>query len=83
MSEWISVKERLPELHCCTYDFVHVIGAIDGNYVKPLIYERTVIRGKVVERWKNEKGSVCGRNVTHWMQYPEPPVTEDKNENQT
>ena len=74
MSEWISVKDRLPD--------------VDGSYIVMTIkswepgrqpframvmeFETREINGKTVKRWKwGDKASMW--RVSHWMPLPEPP----------
>ena len=74
MSEWISVKDRMPEQ---TYPAQKVLfitktgGHFIGCYYKGTAYDRF-----------NGWYSMCVRidNVTHWMHLPEPPEEEKKNE---
>ena len=74
MPEWISVKDRLPKLPNAPYCDVLVIAAIKGNgRSTALFYERTTIRGKIVERWRYHYNRICDEEVTHWMPLPEPP----------
>lgn len=75
---WISVKDRLPEL------------PTNGNYVSRMfltcrngdkratvmLYERTVVRGKTVERWKYYWDRIADFEPDFWMPLPEPPEGE-------
>ena len=65
--KWISVKDRLPELHtkvlCC--------GIKGGRFIAELTtwgYERHLI-------WDKKNGRGCPE-VTHWMPLPQPPKGE-------
>ena len=58
MSEWISVKERLPE------EEERVLVYLDSNRS----YTKTD-----TDRLINSKWVRWGRDVTHWMPLPEPP----------
>ena len=72
--EWISVKERLPELPGSAWCSRIVICCDENGYVLPLYWERGIIRGKPVERWKYVWDRIYnGRDITHWMPLPEPP----------
>lgn len=78
--QWISVKERLPELPDKQYCSVQVIAAANVNgELKSMCmtFCRTTVRKKVVERfeWHDR---ICVWEVTHWMPLPEPPKLEDK-----
>lgn len=74
MSEWISVKDRLPELpNGEGWKTRMVIAADNRNCVAPMIYERAIIRRKPVERWKYYWDRIADVEVTHWMPLPEPP----------
>ncbi len=70
---WISVKDALPGLSEEEWDSVTVIACCDATEVIPMVYERAVVRGKVVERWKYCWGRIADVEVTHWMPLPEPP----------
>lgn len=72
MSEWISVKDRLPE---CGEKCLAVLNTIFGSYVDLFIYTNDILT--------NEPGFYCIYNlyyrmdkVTHWMPLPEPPKEE-------
>ena len=68
MSEWISVKDRLPDGECFAGNFKRgsygygeiIVGYISGG------------EGRFVA--ENEVEILCG--VTHWMPLPEPPEVE-------
>ncbi len=79
MREWISVKDRLPELPDYDYCSRIVIACDSKNFVSPMIYCRTLIRGKPINRWKHYWGKIADVQVTHWMPLPEPPE-EERNE---
>ena len=68
MTEWISVKDRLPEgLLVPTSVIVCVEFPTGGRLVAPTHYFRGSFAGQVQSE------------VTHWMPFPEPP-TEGENE---
>lgn len=73
-NQWISVKDRLPELpdrDCCS---VMVNTAKKGNpKSRPMIYERRIIRGKRVERWKYYWDRIADELPDYWMPLPKPP----------
>ncbi len=73
MSEWISVKERLPELPAGKWSSKMVLACNAKNHVSPMFYERAYVRGKSVERWKFYWDRIADVQVTHWMPLPEPP----------
>ena len=73
-NEWVSVKERLPELP----DFAHcdrmVITCDWKGHVAPMYWERRTIRGKSIERWRYHFDRIYdGFGITHWMPLPAPP----------
>jgi len=77
-SEWISVKDRLPDvdtensrsLLCESI----TVTASNGKWVRPMIYERASVRGKMVNRWKWIWDTIYdGDEITHWMPLPKPP----------
>ena len=59
--EWISVKDRLPEL-ANDYDVVHVLIYLDDGFITGADYEKDGF-----ELWADSG------EVTHWMPLPEPP----------
>ena len=68
--EWISVKDRLPnlsdfenELLCCFK------GWDDMYFMRILEYDANY------EEWSDWQGEVY-KNVTHWMPLPKPPKTD-------
>jgi hypothetical protein len=74
MSEWISVKDRLPESGervivfvpdykevCCDYVYARKYADIKGNdFFRPF-----------------NSGYSCIRTATHWMPLPEPPEVDE------
>lgn len=81
MSEWISVKERLPEVPEETiYGGTGRIGClVVANANKPTVmfmeYEHTTIRKKIVYRWK-WRDRISPWEVIHWMPLPDTPNPE-------
>lgn len=75
--KWIPCSERVPELPNGRRCNRAVIVCVRGH-VMPLIYERSIVRGKTVERWKWMWDRICDdpESITHWMPLPEPPETE-------
>jgi len=70
--EWISVKERLPELTPIFKDGPRSSGLVlvfSGHYVFCGKYEETLTTRKA--RWESVHGRLM--HVTHWMPLPEPP----------
>ena len=61
MSEWISVKDKLPDTYVCV--LVHYD---DGNMLVDAVGSN--------REWMDEDFR-CG-NITHWMSIPEPPKGE-------
>ena len=69
VQKWIPVNERLPE----TNNKTMVIVCVDGKKSAARWFERTTIRGKLVERFKYPWDVITCENITHWMPLPEPP----------
>jgi|GEM_PF-1934199 len=71
---WIPCSERLPVLPNGDWQQRTVIVCAKGH-VFPLSYEREVVRGKAVERWKWMWNRIYDKTeaITHWMSLPEPP----------
>lgn len=75
---WISVKDRLPNVDKTQsqHERVTVIVATERS-VFPLVYERTIVRKKVVYRWMWLWGTIYDFNdITHWRPLPELPKEE-------
>ena len=71
--EWISVKDRLPEIPVNGYAHVTVI-ATDGEMAFPALYERAVLKRGTFYRWKDVWNRIYdGNHITHWMPLPDPP----------
>lgn len=64
MSEWISVKDRLPELH-------HIVIIYDGYDVGAGSYQGNDDKGQI---WMGDDFSDYNPEVTYWMPLPEPPT---------
>lgn len=79
-NDFISVNDRLPVLKDWDYAseaFIIVSRLSSGKLiVGPGRYERSIVRGKRVERWRDERTGYLATNVTHWKKYPEPPPEE-------
>ena len=70
MSEWISVKDRLPEEDGEYITMTNARGRSNG--VLSQRYVTSTVRGKIMSRWWwNQRLSPW--LVTHWMPLPEPP----------
>lgn len=80
MSEWISIKDRLPNVDKTKGDYERVVViATTGKTVKPLIYERARVRGKTVRRWRWMWDRIYDdQEITHWMPLPKPPKEGDE-----
>lgn len=73
-NEWVSVKDRLPTLPGYDHCSVMVNTAYKNNPKScPMIYERSVVRGKRVERWKYYWDRIADEPPDYWMPLPEPP----------
>lgn len=70
---WISVEDRSPELTCNGWASKMVIAVRENGEVSPMIYERAIVRGKLIERWKFYWDRIADVRVTHWMPLPTPP----------
>ena len=79
MSEWISVKDRLPEFIENKFVSENVLGVVDG---KIGVYCRFIDEGWYWTKvhnigWEDLRESETEANdeyeVTHWMPLPEPP----------
>lgn len=81
--EWISVKDRLPDIDKTTsnYERIGVI-AYGKGWSKSgyRIYERTLVRGKTDYRWKYPWDRISDEEITHWMPLPEPPKEDGSND---
>ena len=77
MSEWISVKDRLPEdmgeVLVIVSGKPHENVTLDGAYE---LAEYDPVEGWILEMWPEWSSGV----VAHWMPLPEPPEEEKKNE---
>ena len=72
--EWVSVEDRLPELPKEKYCWVCVLGCRKSSKrCTPMLYERTVVRGKTVERWRDMEDRITHELPDYWMPLPEPP----------
>lgn len=80
--QWVSVEDRLPNVNRTkgAYEEIGVL-TFNGKTVKPLIYERALIRGKVVYRWKYMFDRIYDGVIIHWMPYPQPPKDKSEGEN--
>ena len=66
---WIPVSEKMPELPNSSYCSIGVI-ATDGKTSFYRTYERTVVRGKTVERWMYPWDRISDESITHWQPLP-------------
>lgn len=75
MSNWISVKDRLPEISDALFANKCWL-ATDGNRVHELRYVRNryakTEKGRA-PRWEDMSGRLAHMEVTHWQPLPEPP----------
>lgn len=74
---WIPCSERLPKLPESNRCQRTVIACVRGH-VMPMIYERDIVRGKIVERWKRMWDTIYHdpEAISHWMPLPKPPEEE-------
>ena len=72
--KWNCTKDRLPTLPDCDWCRVMVITATKGETkCHPMIYERSVVRGKHVERWLYHWDRIADKQPDYWMPFPMPP----------
>lgn len=74
MSEWISVKERLPEDDLpknTNRKMIRCFVATDKGTVKQCVRQRWRRPGGELVPWQWSKGGYA--NPTHWMPLPDPP----------
>lgn len=74
---WIPVEERLPKLPDSDYCSVMVLTACKRNpRSRPMIYERSLVRGRRVERWKYYWDRIADELPDYWMPLLCPPKEE-------
>ena len=66
MSEWISVKDRLPLYKQC------VLGYLDNGIITEVVYRGEYDNNEHIFRIELTRENTAER-VTHWMPLPEPP----------
>lgn len=80
-NQWVRTADRMPDIPGGekTWAHVSVIAARKGSKKSgPMIYERAVIRGKTVYRWKYVWDRIYDYNdIFAWMPYPEAPKEEE------
>lgn len=73
MSEWISVKDRLPliAIDGQSFETVEVL-VTDGKYVHATEFRA----GGVLTAWVefDGYGAIARSQITHWMPFPKPPT---------
>lgn len=74
-TEWVSVKDRLPQLPTNSDWCSIMVITTRKNDTKSrlMIYERAIVRGKRVERWKYYWDKIADDLPDYWMPLPEPP----------
>jgi hypothetical protein len=72
-TRWIPCSERLPELQDTWWHRVVIVCA--RGRVMPMVYERDIVQGKVVDLWKWMCREIYNEPeaITHWMPLPELP----------
>ena len=78
--KWVSVKNKLPTLPDGDYCHVMVITCQRcDNISLPMYYERALVRGKRVERWKYHWDRIVDPDdiPEYWMPMPEPLESEE------
>ena len=74
---WISVKEELPKLPDVSFYRVIVAACNEGDTKsRPMIYQRSTIRGQAVEKWLTASGEETYRTPDYWQYLPKPPENE-------
>lgn len=72
--QWIKTADRPPKLpnddYCSVWVITYLVGDI-GAY--PMQYERAIVRGKRVERWRYHWDRLADCVPDYWMPLPEPP----------
>ena len=72
--QWIKTADRAPKLpdddYCSVWVITYLVGDI-GAY--PMQYERAIVRGKQVERWRYCWDKLADFVPDYWMPLPEPP----------
>lgn len=89
MSQWISVKDRLPEEEENVLVLVREIEHYGRHREKRTVYRSVYVGWCVDGEWatmychgyqyienESEKDTNCDYDVTHWMPLPKPPKTE-------
>lgn len=80
-NRWVRTADRMPDIPGDEKSWAHVsvIAAERGSKKSsPMIYERAVIRGKTVYRWKYVWDRIYdGNGIFAWMPYPEAPKEEE------
>jgi hypothetical protein len=66
-AKWIPVEERLP------HEFVSVLVCIPCEHPLPTVQEAYLAGGV----WVTRTAFFDGKDVTHWMQLPEPPAYKE------
>lgn len=76
-AKWISVKDAMPDVDKTKSEReqIDVIVAVKfGNEIETgaMIYERAIVRGRTVYRWKNFRDRIVSDvEITHWMPMPQ------------
>ena len=77
--EWFPADQP-PKLGSWDYASVKVLAVVEELHGKcttrVLIYQRTIIRKKKVERWEDVYGRIFYDKVLLWAYLPEPPKAE-------
>lgn len=71
---WISVKDGLPKLPDVSFCNMFVLACNEGDTKsRPMLYQRSTFRGKVVEKWLTANGGETYRTPDYWQPCPKPP----------
>jgi hypothetical protein len=80
MSEWISVKDRLPDdrLEVDVWILITPSPSSFGMGDSWRIPNAYRLKGKWVHLHKCEEAELRGEYITHWIPVPEPPIDPDR-----
>lgn len=83
-NQWIMAADRMPDIPGDEKSWAHVsviVARKGSKKSSPMIYERAIIRGKTVYRWKYVWDRIYyGDDIFAWMPFPEPPEEEIESE---
>ena len=81
MAKWIRANEQLPQLPEVTFYRIFVLACNEGDTTaRPMIFQRSTVRGKVVNKWLTASAEETYRTPDFWQYLPEPPKRIKKTE---